>query len=125
MQLIFIAVSTKNGRMSYLNINNEYIITFGGGYGYKNNKYSRNIYTLYILDIKNNHFYKSNVNLEETTKQSGCFLDDDNTCMVHIVGGFETKSHYVIRLRDLVGVNLYDINVLYIILKMLVLFLKM
>jgi len=88
--------------MSYLNINYKYIITFGGDIGHLNN--------IYILEIKTNKFYKCKIKLKDKFYRSGCFLE--NNKLIHIFGGIYTNNHYTIYLRNIIGLNLNEINIL-------------
>jgi len=87
--------------MSYLNINNNYIITFGG----YSDKHSNNIY---ILDIKNEIFYQSNIKLKYRMCNSGCFLE--NNRIIHIFGGRSTKRHYTIALDNILCGDLIQLT---------------
>ena len=84
--------------MSYLNINNNYIITFGGGS-------DKHFNSIYILDIKNEIFYKSKIKLKYKMCMSGCFLE--NNRIIHIFGGRYTNKHYTINLRTIIPSVLY------------------
>ena len=89
--------------MSYLNItvNNNYIITFGGGSDKHHN-------SIYILDIKNEIFYQSQIKLKAKMRRGGCFLE--NNRIIHIFGGTETNSHYTIALDSILCGDLIQIS---------------
>ena len=87
---------------SFNYVGNKYIITFGGNYGHYNN--------IYILEIEKYKFYKSNIKLIDKFDRSGCFLENNN--LIHIFGGKDTNNHYTINLRDIIGYNLLEINIL-------------
>ena len=87
--------------VSYLNINNNYIITFGGD----SNKYYNSIY---ILDINNEIFYQSKIKLKNRMRRSGCFLE--NNRIIHIFGGSYTNRHYTIALDNILGGDLIKLS---------------
>ena len=86
--------------MSSLNINNKYIITFGGAAGHENN--------IYILEIDKYKFYKSKIKLKETFQCCGSLVDKNK--MIHIFGGRYTNSHYIIGLNKIIPLNLNEIK---------------
>ena len=87
--------------MSYLNINNNYIITFGGGS-------DKHYNSIYILDIKNEIFYQSKIKLKNKMCRSGCFLE--NNKIIHIFGGTQTNSHYTIALDNMLCGDLIQLS---------------
>ena len=88
--------------MSYLNLYNNYIITFGGYDGHYNN--------IYILNIKNKTFSTSKIKLKDKFYRSGCFIENKDT--IHIFGGFYTNSHYSINLINILGLNLNNTSII-------------